>query len=259
MSYIDLGAGSPTILVHGSINDFRTWSAIFGPLSAECRVVVPSLRHYFPELWDGKNGRFSIDQHVDDMIAFIEGLDFGAVDLVGHSRGGLICYRIAIKRPDLVNKLVLAEPAGVLEQSLIPAGAPYEGAREFIAASAEKIAAGDVEGGLKVFIDGVNGAGSWSKLSPELRQMREDNAFTLLGHISDQPQPYTQSEAASISVPTLFIIGGETPGMLPVISEVLSAHVPGAVKVVIPDAGHSMFRQQPKNFCNSVLQFLKSQ
>ena len=47
--------------------------------------------------------------------------------------------------------------------------------------------------------------------------------------------------------------------MLPVISEVLSAHVPGAVKIVIPDAGHSMFRQQPKAFCNSVLQFLKSQ
>lgn len=81
--------------MHGSINDFRTWSAIFGPLSAECRVVIPSLRHYFPELWDGKNGRFSIDQHVDDIIALIEGLDCGAVDRVGHSRGGLICYRIA--------------------------------------------------------------------------------------------------------------------------------------------------------------------
>ena len=115
-----------------------------------------------------------------------------------------------------------------------------------------------MEGGLKVFIDGVNGEGAWEKLPPELRQMREDNAFTLLGHINDQPRPYTQSEAASISVPTLFVIGGETPGMLPVISEVLSAHVQGAVKVVIPGAGHSMFRQQPKAFCNSVLQFLES-
>lgn len=258
MSFIDLGVGSPIILVHGSINDFRIWAAILGPLSAERRVVAPSLRHYFPEMWDGKHGRFSIDQHVDDMVAFIEGLDLGAVDLIGHSRGGLICYQIATKRPDLVNKLVLAEPAGVLEQSLIPADAPYRGAREFIVASSEKIAAGDVEGGLKVFIDGVNGEGAWEKLPPELRQMREDNAFTLLGHINDQPQPYTQSEAASISVPTLFVIGGETPGMLPVISEVLSAHVPGAVKVVIPGAGHSMFRHQPKAFCNSVLQFLES-
>ena len=256
MAYLDLGSGQPTVLVHGSLNDFRTWAAILGPFSAVCRVIAPSLRHYFPEHWDGQDGRFSIDQHVDDTIAFIEELDLGPVDLVGHSRGGHIAFRIGQKRPDLLRKLVLAEPGGALEPALLPDDAPRESLREHVAASSGKIAAGELEAGLRIFVDGVNGPGAWDKLPPELRQMREDNAYTLLAQINEGRQPYHQSEAEALSVPTLFVIGGDTPGMLPIISEVLSTHVPNAEKVIIPDAGHSMFRQQPKAFCEAVLSFL---
>ena len=258
MAYLDLGAGPPTVLVHGSLNDFRTWAAVLGPLTAGRRVVAPSLRHYFPELWDGMDGRFSIDQHVDDMITFIEALDVGPVDLIGHSRGGHISFRLASKRPDLLRKLVLAEPGGTLEECLVPDDAPVAGSLEYVAASSAKVLAGDLESGLKVFVDGVNGPGTWEKLPLELRQMREDNAYTLIAQINEGRQPYHRSEAEALSVPTLFVIGGDTPGMLPIISEVLSAHVPNAKKVVIPGAGHSMFRQQPKAFCNAVLSFLAS-
>ncbi len=257
IAYLDLGAGPPTVLVHGSLNDFRTWAAVLGPLTAGRRIIVPSLRHYFPELWDGKDGRFSIDQHVDDMIAFIEALDVGPVDLIGHSRGGHISFRLACKRPDLLRKLVLAEPGGALEEALIPVDAPKDaGLRAYVADSSAKIDAGDLEGGLKIFVDGVNGPGAWEKLPVELRQMREDNAYTLIAQINEGRQPYHRNEAEALSVPTLFVIGGDTPGMLPIISQVLSAHVPNAEKVVIPDAGHSMFRQQPKAFCKAVLSFL---
>ena len=160
MAYLDLGAGPPTVLVHGSLNDFRTWAAVLGPLTAARRVVAPSLRHYFPELWDGMDGRFSIDQHVDDMITFIEALDVGPVDLIGHSRGGHISFRLASKRPDLLRKLVLAEPGGTLEECLIPDDAPVAGSLEYVAASSAKVLAGDHESGLKVFVDGVNGPGT---------------------------------------------------------------------------------------------------
>ena len=44
--------------------------------------------------------------------------------------------------------------------------------------------------------------------------------------------------------------------MLPIISRVLAGLVPGAETAVIPHAGHSMFRQQPKAFCAAVLPFL---
>ena len=53
MSYLELGEGPPLVCVHGSLNDFRAWSGGLGGLSAGRRLIVPSLRHYFPERWGG--------------------------------------------------------------------------------------------------------------------------------------------------------------------------------------------------------------
>src|SRR5690606_3218527 len=118
------------------------WNPVLKPLSAGRRLIVPSLRHYFPEDWDGKGGSFTMAQHVDDVIAFIEGLDAGPVDLVGHSRGGHLAFRLALKRPDLVGRLVLAEPGGQLDESLLPpgagGGAPAAGSRAHAADAAAR-------------------------------------------------------------------------------------------------------------------------
>ena len=92
MAYLEVGdSGPPLVCVHGSLCDFRIWSSVLGPLSRKHRVIAPSLRHFFPEHWDGVGDTYSIAQHVDDVIGFIEKLDAGPVDLMGHSRGGHIC------------------------------------------------------------------------------------------------------------------------------------------------------------------------
>lgn len=259
MAYLDIGQGSPLVCVHGSLNDFRAWNAVLKPLSAGRQLIVPSLRHYFPEHWDGQGGQFKIDQHVDDMIAFIEALDLGPVDLIGHSRGGHIAFRLASRRPDLLRKLVLAEPGGTLEEALMPkdfADAAPAGSRAHVAEASQKIADGDLEGGLRAFIDGINGPGAWDALPASDRQMREDNAYTMLAQVNEGRQPFARAEAEALSLPTLFVGGADTPGLLPIVLKVLAAHVPNAETVIIPDAGHSMFRQQPAAFCKAVLPFL---
>lgn len=261
MAYLEIGDGPPLVCIHGSLNDFRAWAAVLSPLSANHRLIVPSLRHYFPERWNGQGGQFRMAQHVDDTIAFIEGLGLGPVDLIGHSRGGHLAFRLASKRPDLIRKLVLAEPGGTLEDALVPAGAggdgPAAGSRAHVSASSEKIAAGDLEGGLRIFIDGINGPGAWDALPMADRQMREDNAYTLIAQVNEGRQPYTKAEAEALKLPTLFVGGADTPGMLPVVLRVLAGLVPGARTAIIPNAGHSMFRQQPKAFCEAVLPFLE--
>jgi len=128
MAYLDVGHGPPLVCVHGSLCDFRIWSCVLGPLSRPHRVLAVSLRHFFPEQWDGIGDTYSIAQHVDDVIVFIEKLGlklgFGPVDLMGHSRGGHISFRVARRRPDLVAKLILAEPGGELDATLDPAFKP---------------------------------------------------------------------------------------------------------------------------------------
>jgi pimeloyl-ACP methyl ester carboxylesterase len=86
--------------------------------------------------------------------------------------------------------------------------------------------------------------------------MREDNAYTLLAQVNEGRQPFAKTEAQALSVPTLFVGGMDTPGMLPIVLKALAANVPGAQTVMIPNAGHSMFRQQPKIFVEAVLGFL---
>ncbi len=52
-AHIEVGQGETLVCVHGSLCDFRVWSAVPGPLSRRHRVVALSLRRSFPEQWDG--------------------------------------------------------------------------------------------------------------------------------------------------------------------------------------------------------------
>ncbi|MDX2158534.1 MAG: alpha/beta hydrolase [Hyphomicrobiaceae bacterium] len=257
MPYIDIGKGTPLVAIHGSLGDFRSWSPVMGPLSQRFRLIVPSLRHFFPDNWDGKSATYTIAQHVSDVIAFIEALGLGPVHLMGHSRGGHIAFRVAQQRPDLIRRLVLAEPGGELDASLLPAGVtPTAERTESIVEAGRMISAGDVDGGLEHFIDRIYGKGAWAKQPAASKQRRRDNASTIVGQLHEQRQAFTLADAKSITVPTLLIGGELTPGMLPVVLQALAAAIPGARKAMIPMAAHSMFEQAPVRFSELVAGFL---
>lgn len=259
MAYLEVGEGPPLVCVHGTLGDFRTWSAVFGPSSKQRRVISISLRHFFPEHWDGAGNDYLMTQHVADVIGFIEQLGQKPVDLMGHSRGGHIAFRVAGQRPDLLRKIVLAEPGGELDQSLDPAAAPSPSGRAArIAVSAEKIAAGDIDGGLMSFFDAIEGEGGWARLPAAPKQQLRDNAYTLIGQVGENRQPYTRQQAESIGTPTLFIGGADTKGALPAVLRALAAHVPGCKTAMIPNAGHWMFEQAPEQFSKIVLEFLEA-
>ena len=88
MAYLDVGQARddrpPLVCVHGSLCDFRIWSVVLGPLTRAHRVIAVSLRHFFPEHWDGVGDTYSIAQHVVDMIAFIEKLEI-VLEFLGSS------------------------------------------------------------------------------------------------------------------------------------------------------------------------------
>ena len=262
MAYLDIGQGAPQapplLCVHGSLCDFRIWSPVLGPLTREHRVIAVSLRHFFPEHWDGLGDTYSIAQHTEDVIGFIEKLDTGPVDLMGHSRGGHISFRVAQRRPDLLRRLILAEPGGELDATLDPAaipGAPSPLLARF-KASAEKIAAGDVDGGLALFMDELEGHGAWARLPATPKQLLRDNAMTLIGQVRDRRPPFSRADAEAIVTSTMFIGGAKTKGLLPKVLHTLAAHVKGSKTAMIPGATHPMFEQAPQKYCEIVLEFL---
>ena len=259
MAYLDVGRGPPLVCVHGSLCDFRIWGSVIGPLSAKHRVIAVSLRHFFPERWDGEGTTYSIAQHVDDVIAFIAKLNIGPVDLMGHSRGGHVSFRVAQRRGDLLRKLILAEPGGELDATLDPdsKGGPSPLLQHF-KVSAQKIAAGDIDGGLAFFMDTLEGSGTWPRLPAMAKQLLRDNATTLIGQVKDNRPPFSKADAEAIKMPTLFIGGAKTKGLLPKVLHTLAAHVPDAKTEMIQGATHPMFEQAPQKYCEIVLNFLAS-
>jgi pimeloyl-ACP methyl ester carboxylesterase len=258
MAYLEVGSGPPLVCVHGSLCDFRIWSAVLGPLTRKHRVIAVSLRHFFPEHWDGVGDTYSIAQHVDDVIGFIEKLGVGPVDLMGHSRGGHISFRVAQRRPDLLRRLILAEPGGELDASLDPEvkpGVPSPLAARF-KASADLIAAGDIDGGLTFFMEAIEGPGAWARLPATPKQLLRDNAMTLIGQVRDNRPPFSRADAEAVTTPTLFIGGAKTRGLLPKVLHTLAAHVKGSKTQMIPGTTHPMFEQAPQKYCEIVLEFL---
>ena len=254
MAYLEVGQGQPLVCVHGTLGDFRTWYSVLGPLSKKHRVISVSLRHFYPERWDGAGGDYRVAQHVADVIAFIEQVNPRPVDLMGHSRGGHISFRVAQQRPDLLRKLILAEPGGDLDASLNPTAPPSLLTR--MAEYSERVKAGDIEGTLQSLVDGLDGEHSWARLPAAAKQQLRDNVSTLIGQVHEARKPFSKADAEAIRTPTLFIGGAETKGSLAAVHRALAQHVPDSKTALIEGGRHWMFEQAPQDYCRVVEAFL---
>lgn len=263
MAYVEMGQGRPgappLVLVHGTLGDFRTWNSVMGPLSHRHRVISVSLRHFFPEHWDGVGDDYKMAQHVSDVIAFIEQVEPRPLDLMGHSRGGHIAFRVAEQRPDLLRRMVLAEPGGDLDASLIEPDAPPPPPMPLAVAMPvvlKNIRDGDIDGALKAFVDAIDGDGAWTRLPAAAKQQLRDNIYTLLGQAGENRKPFTKAQVDSIKTPTLLIGGGSTTGSLAMVHRVFAKHLASSQTVIIDGAKHWMFDEQPQQFAEAVNAFL---
>jgi esterase len=258
MAYLEVGQGHPLVCVHGTLGDFRTWYAVLGPLSRKHRVIAVSLRHFFPEHWDGVGDDYRMEQHVSDVIAFIAQISPKPVDLMGHSRGGHIAFRVAQQRPDLLRKMVLAEPGGefdaTLDLTIKPGAASALAARVLI--SVRKVRDGDTEGALQNFVDTIDGEGAWRRLPSVAKQQLRDNVYTLLGQAHEARKPYSLADMPDIKTPTFLLGGSDTTGSLGTIWREMARHIKGAQTAEIAGARHWMFEHDPHGFSRAVTEFL---
>lgn len=112
--YIDQGSGEQTIiLVHGLASNAGFWRYNIPELSKKYRVIAVDLPGY------GKsqkgNYNYSMSFYADQIKILIEELKLKNVVYAGHSMGGQIGIKLAIKYPELLSKLILASPAGFEE------------------------------------------------------------------------------------------------------------------------------------------------
>ncbi|HEY6610712.1 MAG TPA: alpha/beta hydrolase [Pseudomonas sp.] len=257
---LEQGSGPSLLLVHGSLCDYRFWSAQISVLAERYRVLAVSLRHCFPERWDGEGEGFSTEQHVADLIELIE-RQGESMHVLGHSRGGNVALRLAVRRPDLVRSLLLADPGGdfapeLFESAGLLAPAAADERNQFRLEALRLIGAGQVEAGLQLFIDTVSGAGIWQRSSARFRHMALDNAYTLVGQVDDRPELVTPALLARIRCPVLLLGGERSPQPFPAVLQMLEHHLSGARRVILSGVSHGMNVQRPALFNRLVGEFL---
>lgn len=255
------GQGVPLLLVHGSLCDYRYWQGQIEALSGRYRVIVPSLRHYFPEQWDGEGTGFTTEQHVRDLLALLDKLP-GQVHLLGHSRGGNLCLRMALAAPQKLLSLTLADPGGDFADDVftgvnIEAPVSPVERNQFRQQALKLIRAGEVEEGLRLFVDTVSGAGVWARSSRQFREMATANAMTLVGQVADHPVPINREQIEQLQMPVLLIGGAGSPEPFPRIIQALQSIIRNAQTVVIPGASHGMNVIRPASFNRAVLEFVE--
>lgn len=258
MAYLARGQGEPLVLVHGSLSDYRVWELQMDSFSADYHTFAVSLRHCFPECWNGEGDKFSVQQHADDLSVFLKKLNTGPVHLIAHSRGGDVALILAAKHPGLIRSMVLADPAplnGMLsEESEV--GAEIEKRKEFVDAAIERLKLGDVDDGLEVFTDAVSAPGNWKKLPESAKQTRRDNAWSLISLIADAQVAFDCMDAGKIGIPVLLVTGDHSPGFYEMMHTALQQCLKKHQKIMIPDASHFMFRENPDVFNTAVIDFL---
>jgi pimeloyl-ACP methyl ester carboxylesterase len=110
LEYAQYGQGEPLVLVHGSASDYRTWHNQQDEFALRYRVINYSRRYHWPNEQIPADADYSMLEHVDDLQVLIQELGAIPAHLMGHSYGAFLCLLLAIKKPELVRTLLLAEP-----------------------------------------------------------------------------------------------------------------------------------------------------
>ena len=246
IAYWTVGSGPSLLLVHGAMSDHRRWRIT--PILAADRTV-----HALDRRGRGGSGdapTWSLAQEVEDVRAAIDAIasDSGtAVDVLGHSLGGLLSLRAAARNPQ-VRRLVLYEPAVI-----------------------ERRQPADVVERMQQALDDGRDEDAVLIMMREVVRMPEDEIATMRSlpswpaRVAAAPTlpremsvelVWDPQEGPNVTARTLVILGGDSLAFMVEAAQRVLDGVPGAKLVVLEGQQHVADVIQPEKFADVVIEFL---
>ncbi len=194
-----------------------------------------------------------------DVVRFASVLGLREIDLLGFSLGGFVAQELALVRPRLVRRIVLAGTA--------PKGAPriHRWSDDVYALAAQDVL--DSERFIKLFFSGSEE--SRAKAVEFLnritaRQVSRDEPTDIATRDAQLeaitrwgiPDPSKLEQLAAITQPTFVANGDNDTLMITENSYLLAHHLPNAQLRIYPDSGHGFLDQYPELFADHVKAFL---
>jgi pimeloyl-ACP methyl ester carboxylesterase len=119
LEYLSEGDGPLVVLLHGFPESRITWKRQLSALAhAGFHAVAPDLRGYGHSPKPKGVDAYRVTEVAGDVIELIESLSSQCV-LVGHDWGAITAWTVAMMRPDLIRKLVIASvphPAAIARE-----------------------------------------------------------------------------------------------------------------------------------------------
>ncbi len=249
------GDGPPLLFVHAGACDSGMWDAQWGvdAYAAAHTVVRCDLRGF---------GRTPILPEpyapAGDLAELLDRLALGPAAVVGSSFGGLVTLDLALARPDLVTRLVVAGAP-------LPGGEASPELSAFAEAEDTALETGDldaaVEANLRTWIDAGRDP---AELPPGMRERvgeMQRRAFELQLPVAETAEDGLLNEdlddrLAEIAAPTLAIVGELDLPDFHRYAERIAAAVPASRLETIAGAAHLPSMERPAEFDRLTLEFL---
>jgi pimeloyl-ACP methyl ester carboxylesterase len=255
----NLGEGEvPLVLLQHFRGNLDNWDpALIDALAASRRVVT------FDNVGVGASTGSTpntIEAMAHDAIAFLEAMEFQRIDLLGFSIGSFVAQEIALIRPDLLRRVVLASSApqgaagmhGWAPEVIGAVGQPETSPRGylevFFAPTATSLEAGQQAAG-RIFgrASDRDEPTTW-----QTRQAQYDAVCTW-----GIPNHALLQRVATIELPVFVASGDSDPMILPRYSHLLAGLLPDARVKIYPDSAHGFLFQHHKEFAADVHAFLE--
>jgi len=245
------GQGQAIVLIHGLFGSYENLGVIARALAGQWQVVNLDMRNHGRSDWQDTMSYALMAEDVKDTLDHL-GLD--QVILLGHSMGGKIAMEFALRYPDRVNKLILADISPVQNR---PRHLEILSALDSLdlknlqsrQQADQHLALSIAETGVRQFL---------------LKSLyKEDEQFRWRFNVKALIANYQQLLAAPPSTgpytgPVLFIKGADSDYLLPEHQSLIQQLFPQSKAKVIMGTGHWLHAEKPVAFAKIVTDFLLS-
>jgi len=259
-AYRELGDGDvPFVLLQHFRGNLDNWDpALVDALATDRRVI--SFDNVGVGATTGETPNM-IEAMAHDAIAFIEALNLQRIDLLGFSIGSFVAQEIALIRPDLLRRVVLASsaPQGaagmhgwapeVIGAVGTPETSPQGYLEVFFAATDTSRQAGQQAAG-RIF-----GGRSTDRDEPTTWQTRQAQYDAVCAW--GIPNHSLLERVSAIDLPVFVANGDSDPMILPRYSHLLAGLLPDARLKIYPDSAHGFLFQHHGQFAADVHSFLE--
>lgn len=247
MAYDIYGEGTPLLLIHGGVISSTEWQPQIEEFAKHYQVITWDLRGHGETSYT--NVPYSVALFASDLVVLLDTLGIEQVICCGHSLGGMVAQELAIRYPDRIRCLILAETSYGTSSTWWEALQTVMARWTFRLMSVKDMARLSAQQ-----------TGKWNpEVGPYLERemIRHANNKTNYLNIWEAVLTFdSRTRIQHITCPTLILIG-EHYRQTHTQAHKMQQRIPNAKLIVVPNAGHMINWDNTAFFNQVVLAFCK--